>query len=341
MLPAFVALLSFLLVTEEVAATSTSPFQLPKRDYSCYHSRSWVNNANNHHNDLFSAYTDILESKFHDPSKSEQSTPHVRRNLRAPSFFPAPNPLNMGSVAPHPLGSPPPNMNGSPPPHPLGSPPPNMNGSPPPHPLGSPPPNMNGSPPPNNQSPSNSFGASPGGNQQGEGGGPMMDMSPKLTNVTLGWKVSFTGIPNYDHRITATEINALNSRPKAATDFLSGAQTTAKVDEMIVFGQNIGYKTSSGGCSLGYWPPGPGCPVATESSTVFTTTPAPELQPNHCYTRNQLGYFVNGVGIFDWTDAHSYQSQGEWNNLAMEFEKYDLDICLGHAAEGVYHRKCC
>jgi hypothetical protein len=348
MLPAFVASLSFLLITEEVAATSTSPSQLPKRDYSCYHSRSWVNNVNNHHNDLFSAYTDILESKFHDPSKSEQATPHVRRHLRAPSFFPAPNPLNMGSVAPHPQGSPPPNMNGSPPPHPLGSPPPNMNGSPPPNMNGSPPPNMNGSPPPhplgspppNNQSPSNSFDAPPGGNQQGGGGGPMMDMSPKLTNVTLGWKVSFTDIPNYDHQITANEINELNSRPKASTDFLSGAHTTAKVDEMIVFGQNIGYKTSSGGCWLGYWPPGPGCPVATESSTVFTTTPAPELQPNHCYTRNQLGYFVNGVGIFDWTDAHSYESQGEWNNLAMEFEKYDLDICLGHAAEGVYHRKC-
>lgn len=52
-----------------------------------------------------------------------------------------------------------------------------------------------------------------------------------------------------------------------------------------------------------------------------------------------IGYNVNGVALWGWTDANSYNSAGVWHNLAMKFEKYDLDICWGHAANGVYHRK--
>ncbi len=58
-----------------------------------------------------------------------------------------------------------------------------------------------------------------------------------------------------------------------------------------------------------------------------------------CYASLELGYFVNGVPIWNWADTTSYNSQGVWHNNAIAFEWYDIDICLGHAASGEYHRK--
>jgi hypothetical protein len=57
-----------------------------------------------------------------------------------------------------------------------------------------------------------------------------------------------------------------------------------------------------------------------------------------CYAGSQVGYFVSGAAMYGWTDTTSYNSDGIWNNVAMKFEKYDLDICYGHSASGVYHR---
>ena len=50
-----------------------------------------------------------------------------------------------------------------------------------------------------------------------------------------------------------------------------------------------------------------------------------------------VGYFVNGTSIFNWQDGQSYNSEGIWQNTAMAAEVHDLDICLGHAANGEYH----
>lgn len=58
-----------------------------------------------------------------------------------------------------------------------------------------------------------------------------------------------------------------------------------------------------------------------------------------CYVGEQNGLFVSGALGFSWTDTTSYNSQGVWNNLAIAFEVYDLDICFGHSALGNYHRK--
>lgn len=58
-----------------------------------------------------------------------------------------------------------------------------------------------------------------------------------------------------------------------------------------------------------------------------------------CYTGTSLGYFVNGVPFWSWSDIRSYNNAGVWHNVAMKFEKYDMDICWGHAANGAYHRK--
>ena len=92
---------------------------------------------------------------------------------------------------------------------------------------------------------------------------------------------------------------------------------------------------------MGYWPPGPVCPSALTGSAAtktFPLTPAKEANTGGCYTgAGQIGSFVNGVAIFDGLDAQSYNNQGIWHSTAMSHEVYDLDICLGHAANGVYH----
>jgi hypothetical protein len=102
--------------------------------------------------------------------------------------------------------------------------------------------NANPPPPPNGGG---------GGPPNGGGGGEMSQ--PSDATVTVGWNVSFAGIPNYDHEFTSTEVASLNSRPKAATDFSSG-HTSVAVGDMVVFGDDIGY--SSTACTTGYWPPG-------------------------------------------------------------------------------------
>jgi hypothetical protein len=48
-----------------------------------------------------------------------------------------------------------------------------------------------------------------------------------------------------------------------------------------------------------------------------------------------VGVFVNGASLFDWADAQKYNFV--WDRVAPVFEKNAMDICAGHAANGVYH----
>ena len=108
----------------------------------------------------------------------------------------------------------------------------------------------------------------------GGGGGPPTNGPSNNGGTVTGkaWKLTFTGIPNYDHNISDADVNKLSARPKASTDFVTGS-TTASTGKFIRFGENIGYTTKS--CSLGYWPPGPSCPAAYAGSQAFTLEPAP------------------------------------------------------------------
>jgi len=68
--------------------------------------------------------------------------------------------------------------------------------------------------------------------------------------------VQATGIPNYVHTMTQEDVDTLNNRPNAATDFDNG-ETSAGVGQAVEFGEDIGYQPGSVGCGLGYWPRGP------------------------------------------------------------------------------------
>ncbi|MCB9792528.1 MAG: YHYH protein [Alphaproteobacteria bacterium] len=152
--------------------------------------------------------------------------------------------------------------------------------------------------------------------------------------------VSTDGIPNYSTTITQDLLDELNSRPLAATDFVTGAPTV-QVGDVVEFGEDIGYNST--GCTrggddegAGYWPPGPECPEALNRSFVFPGEPAPASTA--CFTPiGTAGLWVNGTAIFNWTDGQTYNSEQTWYNLAQQLEVYDGGICNGHAAAGEYH----
>tara|TARA_R110001599_G_C12268908_1_gene661159 strand:+ start:3852 stop:5894 length:2043 start_codon:yes stop_codon:yes gene_type:complete len=150
--------------------------------------------------------------------------------------------------------------------------------------------------------------------------------------------VETTGIPNYDIEITEEILDGLSSRPRAATDFVSGVPLVS-VGDVVSFGQNVGYSSSTENCDStggsGYWPPGPGCPIDTGKAEYFTTTPQPAI--TECSTGlGTTGLMVNGTSVFDWGDGMSWGID-IWYTLAPVAEQYDVDICGGHAAQGEYH----
>lgn len=154
-------------------------------------------------------------------------------------------------------------------------------------------------------------------------------------------QVSATGIPDYVVSASQDLVTWLNSRPKASSDFIGGATTISAGDE-IQFGQNIGYDSTNqmSECGqnegFGYWPPGPVCPEDTSKVGLFPESP--EINADDCDTGlSAIGYAINGVSMYGWSDGQSYNSEGAWQSLAPLAEVYDVDICGGHAANGDYH----
>lgn len=111
--------------------------------------------------------------------------------------------------------------------------------------------------------------------------------------MSSGWKIEFTGIPDYDHTMTQDDIDTLNNRPNADTDFISGS-TTASVGDVVTFAEDIGYSTDA--CEYGYWPPGPVCPEAYDGSWIFSLAPAPETNTGTFL----LFYFLLFKMCFRW-----------------------------------------
>jgi predicted glutamine amidotransferase len=152
--------------------------------------------------------------------------------------------------------------------------------------------------------------------------------------------VNTTDIPKYDVTLTEAQIEALNSRPLAATDFATGV-TSAEAGQTILFGEDIGYNSSTENCDdtggAGYWPPGPSCPTEQTVEAYFPVTPTDLDDDNTCETGlGTVGLMVNGTSIFNWGDGMSY-GNNVWYNLAPVAEQYDVDVCGGHAAAGEYH----
>lgn len=162
-----------------------------------------------------------------------------------------------------------------------------------------------------------------------------------VTDDGIGYTYVLTnGIPKYETTMTDEMVEDLDNRPKAVTDFANG-YTTVAAGDLVLFGQDIGYNSSTENCDdtggAGYWPPGPGCPNQQSVEAYFVDTPIDLDESDVCETGlDSIGLMVNGVAIFNWGDGMSYGTN-QWYNLAPEAEQYDVDICAGHAANGLYH----
>ncbi|WP_417698552.1 YHYH protein [Psychromonas sp.] len=175
------------------------------------------------------------------------------------------------------------------------------------------------------------------------GDGVVEDVQSAETVTDRGIEYTYVltnGIPKYDMTMTDKMVENLDDRPKAETDFVDG-YTTVAAGDLVLFGQDIGYNSSSENCDdtggAGYWPPGPGCPYQQSVEAYFIDTPTDLDDSEVCETGlNSIGLMVNGVAIFNWGDGMTY-STNQWYNLAPEAEQYDVDICAGHAANGLYH----
>ena len=153
--------------------------------------------------------------------------------------------------------------------------------------------------------------------------------------------IEASGIPKYDVTITQTMVDALNSRPRAISHDFTNGVTTTEAGDIVEFGENIGYNSSSENCPTtggdGYWPPGPGCPTVQNVEAYIVNEPTQLAENEVCETGlGTIGLMVNGTAIFNWGDGMSYGTN-QWYNLAPIAEQYDVGICGGHAANGEYH----
>lgn len=174
---------------------------------------------------------------------------------------------------------------------------------------------------------------------QEDSAGILVDIA--YTEIQDGHLVVYaSGIPNYSVTVTDADIQMLNSRPNAATDFVDG-ETILQAGVTYDFGADIGYRSNSEcavGAGYGWWPPGPTCPTNQNKAVSFPLEPQPASTTNACETGlGALGLFVNGVSVYNWSDGASYNNQGVWMNVAAKYEAYDLGLCRGHAARGDYH----
>ena len=182
-------------------------------------------------------------------------------------------------------------------------------------------------------------------------------------------EVTASGIPDYTFLVTeelleylntANPLGRSNGQP-AWRDFNGIAQSNISPGQVIEFGQDINFNSrldtaNNPGCStgagFGYWPPGPGCPVSIDDATntnnlhqgTFARTPVDD-DADACFLGNgKVGFLINGVAIYGYTDALSYDRQSGdikatpdggdnvWHTNAPFWELYDVDACGGHAA---------
>ena len=185
-------------------------------------------------------------------------------------------------------------------------------------------------------------------NEDGETSSVFDGVTVNVSNVyvtTIDGKeyqcIQSAGIPNYNSVVDQAMIDGLENRPKG-DEFDGTASPAVALGDSVMFGESVGYTPGMGctdvGGGYGYWPGGPACPTEQTKDWCFPLDPDPLPDGDLCSTSlNQIGVYVNGVSIFNWQDGQSYNNAGVWVNDAFAFEIYDLDICVGHSANGNYH----
>ena len=148
--------------------------------------------------------------------------------------------------------------------------------------------------------------------------------------------VATNAIPNY--RISVTDEVLALYQSKNPDDYASGTGTLSLGDH-VAWGQNVGYTSLCPGTGTNGWAPAGAAACSVTQNGLRLSFPAgPTPTSTECETGlGPVGLWVNGVPIYNWSDASSYNNQNVWNNYAVPFRKDNMDMCYGHAGNGAYH----
>lgn len=148
--------------------------------------------------------------------------------------------------------------------------------------------------------------------------------------------VTTNAIPNY--RVTVTDEVLAVYESKAASDFANGSGILS-IGDQIEWGQDIGYTSSCPGTGADGWAPEAAAACSTTQNGLSLSFPAvPAPTANECETGlGPVGMWLNGVPIYNWSDANSFNGEDVWNNYAVPFRQSNMDVCYGHAGNGQYH----
>lgn len=152
------------------------------------------------------------------------------------------------------------------------------------------------------------------------------------TNATRT-TVTTNSIPNY--RIEMTDELLQVYENKDASDFVSGSGILS-LGDIIDWGQDVGYTGTCGTLGGdGFWPQAGGACAASQNGSTLSIPADPQPTSVECETGlGPAGIWVNGVTVYNWSDATSYNNDDVWNQFAYPFRSANMDMCFGHGAGG-------
>jgi hypothetical protein len=83
---------------------------------------------------------------------------------------------------------------------------------------------------------------------------------------------------------------------------------------------------------IGPWPGNPNTPVDGNWTFRITRNPQPKAAPKTATGLGAIGVWVNGVAIYNASDARSYNNRNIWHQNAIAVEGPSFDGCGGHPA---------
>jgi len=90
--------------------------------------------------------------------------------------------------------------------------------------------------------------------------------------------------------------------------------------------------------SIGPWPANPNTPVDGNWGFRITRNPTPKTGTKTATGLGHIGVWVNGVAIYNASDARSYNNKNVWHQNAIMVEGPSFDACGGHPSpNGEYH----
>ena len=89
--------------------------------------------------------------------------------------------------------------------------------------------------------------------------------------------------------------------------------------------------------SIGPWPGNPGSPIDGGWTFRINRNPQPKTGTKTATGMGQIGVWMNGVCIYNASDARSYNNRNIWHQNAIVVEAPGFDSCGGHPAMVQYH----